>query len=37
MKKFGHLGLRPVETIKYTIGLVFQLLFGVAAIGTYFK
>ncbi len=24
-----------METIKYTIGLVFQLVFGVAAIGTY--
>ncbi len=28
---------RPMETIKYTIGLVFQLVFGVAAIGTYFN
>ncbi len=26
-----------METIKYTIGLVFQLVFGVAAIGTYFN
>ncbi len=26
-----------METIKYTIGLVFQLVFGVAAICTYFK
>ncbi len=26
-----------METIKYTIGLVFQLFFGVAAIGTYFN
>ncbi len=26
-----------METIKYTIGLVFQLVFGVAAISTYFN
>ncbi len=26
-----------METIKYTIGLGFQLVFGVAAIGTYFN
>ncbi len=26
-----------METIKYTIGLVFQLVFGVAATGTYLK
>ncbi len=26
-----------METVKYTIGLVFQLLFGVGEIGTYFN
>ncbi len=26
-----------METVKYTIGLVFQLVFGLAAIGTYFS
>ncbi len=36
-KVLSPLCFRPMETIKYTIGLVFQLVFGVAAIGTYFN